>query len=109
MAIYNISTQISYEIPKSNWDNGNSREELTVKPQPQAGYTICSYDFSLPLTGQPPLNHTCKTSIVPDGTGRISYGSQVPLLFRLLLEPDSLNGTNFTKDVMVYNFMQIIE
>jgi len=109
MAIYNISTKIGYEIPKSTWITGNYRDNLTVKPEPQSGFLLCADNFSLPLTGQPPQDHTCKTVIVPDGTGRISYGPQVPLLFRLLLEPDSLNGTNFTKDVMVYNFMQITE
>lgn len=109
MAIYNISTNLGYEIPKSTWDNGNSRTELTVKPQPQSGYTVCSYDFSLPLTGQPPLNHTCKTFIVPNGIGRIFSGFKIPQLFRILLQPDSLNGTNLTKDVMIYNTIQLSE
>jgi hypothetical protein len=47
MAIFNIKTQVEYNVPKAFWDTGNSRESIDVVPDPiPSDYTSCVYSIS---------------------------------------------------------------
>lgn len=48
MAIFNIKSKIGSNLTKANWETGNRRENLVIKPTPlpYRDYTDCVFGFS---------------------------------------------------------------
>jgi hypothetical protein len=59
MALFQISNQTTNINPKANWDTGNIRNSIVVKPPPRPkDYTTC--DIVISLTGSTTLLNRCR-------------------------------------------------